>query len=147
MQQIPFELISAVQDLQALLQRVVPGEQHSRVGRAGDRERVWQLFKGAECLLSNSQPVSAVCLMGQCWGLFKEGAWRAAGLSEEPEYFRYISYELLSYGSSSMVDAYRLYGEVASLYLDMLIKSGETGDVRPDEVAQSRARLIKAAQD
>lgn len=127
--------------LQKAMQGVVAGEKDGGVHAVE-----WHLLKGAECLLSNSMPVAAMCVLGQCWARIKERAWIAAGLGQEPEYFRFITYELGEFGSAGMGDAYRIYGEVISLYLDMLARTSEAGGIEPGRVAEIRRKLIEAAQ-
>ena len=156
---VPYELISAVQDLYDLYQRIGPAGHYKLslfhnsqpVGQTWPEPvqlhapRLDELARGVSCLLANGliQPAPPVC--GELWRgvLILEGALRPDP-GPLPEYYRYLSRELSKPGPAKAHSVYRLFGEVLAVYLDVLAAAqGSRGDWEV-QVRELRRAIIEA---
>jgi len=141
MQSLSIALVDAVQDLYDLYLRLAPigpyrmelfherkdpgAEWPEQLRRAA--LGIDTLLRGASCLLANQLAPASIPL---CAGVLKELRRLRMELGEsgpEPEYYNYLGYELTRRGDGSNAMAYRLFGEVLALYLDLLCIYGPPG--------------------
>ena len=130
MKQLPYELVSAVQDLYDLYMRMGPRGPY-RLSLFSDPSEIdadWppavqthavrldELARGVSCLLANDLDSSALPVIAEFWrgvvALEKEitgSAWHL------PVYYIFISRELKRQDGATVAAAYRLFGEVLAV--------------------------------
>lgn len=155
MKQLPYELVSAVQDLYDLYTRQGPRGPY-RLSLFSDpneiaadwpaavqahAERLDELARGVSCLLANNLDAAALPVIAEFWrsvcGLERE----LAGASwQQPAYYYFITQELRKTSGAMPSTAYRLFGEVLAVYLDILCAQ------RPDFEGDYAARIGQLRQ-
>lgn len=146
---VPYQLICAVQDLYELYSREGPRGPY-RMQLFHDQAQVaahWPaavqasaadldlLIRGASCLLANDLAAAALPVAAELWRRVQE-LERSLGLAASPipQYYAYLTGEL-RYAPRTPELAYRLFGEVLAVYLDVL------GLAQPTLAAVLRPRL------
>jgi len=150
MKQLPFELVSAVQDLYDLYMRLGPRGPYrlslfsdpaqvdeswpSPVKR--DAPRFDELARGVSCLLANDLPDAATPVIAELWRGIRslarelaESDWR------QPAYFAFITHELARPALVNTSEAYRLFGEILAVYLELIC------ELRPAQGLDYGARI------
>ena len=158
---LPSELVYAVQDLHDLFQRHNPlgGYRH---GLFHDPpaprpqfprhalpllRRACELARGVGCLLASGLPEAALALAGALWQAHVDLERALAGEGwREPEYYSYLASELARDPADGGVlsEAYRLFGEVLAVQLDLL--AGYTGEGEGAALRQRVAMLRRKLQ-
>jgi len=128
-------MIGAVQDLFDLHNRLCPHGPY-RLSLFADREMItdeWPvalrehaprldtLIRGVSCLLANDLSTAALPLTISLWETVQEMERVIAGSAwRRPEYYQFLSEDLHCNIVGTQADAYRLFGEVLAIYLDIL---------------------------
>jgi hypothetical protein len=152
----PYTLILAVQDLYDLYLRLAPAGPyrmelfHDRQepgagwpdGLRGSARRLELLVRGVSCLLANQLAPASFALTGRLLSEVRALHRELDGMQTEPEYYRYLDFEVQQAEALDATLAYRLFGEVLSLYLDLLCVYGppEAGD-HLTRISQLRSAL------
>jgi hypothetical protein len=138
-----FLLMDAVQDLYDLYQRASPCGPYrlplfSDIERGDERvpqalrdaaQRIDTLVRGAGCLLANHLAPAALPLISALWRSVQEFEVRWLPSSSQPAYYGFLTRELAVTEDDAALQAYRLFGEVLAVYLDVLAAKGLPGTV------------------
>jgi len=150
MKQLPYELVSAVQDLYDLYTRLGPRGPYrlSLFSDPAEVDESWpplvkqhasrldELTRGVSCLLANDLAQAAAPVTGELWQGIRELARELAGSAwRQPAYFGFLTYELTRPAHLDTSDAYRLFGEVLAVYLELLC------ELRPAMEVEYGARI------
>lgn len=135
---LPIELLGAVQDLFALYTRHGPRGpyRHSLFGDQAEAAAEWpapvrqravaldSMIRGVSCLLANELAAAAPPLLGSLWRTVRHLARQLpVGATGEPAYYRFLTVEVDKLDAAGPQDAYRLFGEILAVYLDLLFAS------------------------
>jgi len=129
-----FPLLDAVQDLYDLYQRVTPcgpyrlplfaeterGAEHVPQALREAAGRIDTLLRGASCLLANHLAPAALPLIAAVWRSVQEFEARFLPGFSQPEYYSFLTRELAMAEDDAASQAYRLFGEVLAVYLDVI---------------------------
>jgi len=152
MKQLPFELVCAVQDLYDLYMRLGPRGPYrlSLFSDPAEVDKTWpeqvqrraprldELARGVSCLLANDLAIAAAPLIGELWRAIRTLHAELAGPAwHQPAYFSFITYELARTEEVAATDAYRLFGEVLAVYLELIC------ELRPDSGEQYGERIMQ----
>ena len=158
-QQLPASLVYAVQDLYDLYQRHAPGGpyRHGLFGEASGSGQAQlpgaassrlahanELARGVSCLLAASLPAAALATTAALWSAVRALERELAGDGYcEPEYYAFLSSELeREAGPGALATAYRLFGEVLAVLLDVCAHHlGADDAALPQRVAKLRRGL------
>lgn len=146
--------MDAVQDLYDLYQRACPcgpyrlplfGDAERGDGRVpqalrDDAGRIDTLLRGASCLLANHLAPAALPLIAAVWRGVQEFEARWLPGFSQPAYYSFLTRELATAEDDPAWQAYRLFGEVLAIYLDVFAAKGLPGT---DGLAQSVVALRK----
>lgn len=150
MQQLPFELVCAVQDLYDLYTRLGPRGPYrlSLFSDPAEVDETWpepvqrhgqrldELARGVSCLLANDLGGAAAPLIREFWRSVRALHAELAGPSwRQPAYFAFITHELSRPAAVPVRQAYRLFGEVLAVYLELIC------ELRPDGTGQLDGRI------
>jgi hypothetical protein len=155
----PYQLVCAVQDLYDLYLRLAPTGPYrlplfagaaapAPVLPAGMREqalRLDALARGVTCLLANKLPLAALPVAAEMWRgvqLLERTLAPSAGV---PQYYAYLTRELAQAEDDAERQAYRLFGEVLAVYLDVLRLAGLPGAAGGTAAVQHLRCLIAQA--
>ena len=145
MKQDLYILLGAVQDLYDLYLRIGPHGPYrlslfsapAEVGQGwpepvrASAGRIDQLARGVSCLLANDLAAAAPAVIGELWREVRrlEGRLNGPGW-REPAYYDFVTHELLSNSGPDSSRAYRLFGEVLSIYLEIIcgLRDGDRTD-------------------
>jgi hypothetical protein len=156
---VPYELICAVQDLYELYSRFGPrgpyrmqlfhdqAPAHASWPAAVRQRsaRLDTLIRGASCLLANDLAPAALPVAGELWQEVC-ALERELGLAQTPQpgYYTYLSQDL-AHAPREAQAAYRLFGEVLAVYLDVLsLAHRETAEAVGTRIPTLRQRIIYA---
>jgi hypothetical protein len=139
---VPYQLLCAVQDMYDLYTRIAPAGPY-RLTLFHDPpyvatqlaaplrarlKRVDALIRGVSCLLGSGLCPAAMPVIAELWAETRavERAWLQS-TGAEPPYYGYVSKELLARSADGADAAYRLFGEVLAVLLDVLAGLGLPG--------------------
>lgn len=159
---VPYELICAVQDLYELYSRFGPRGPyrmqlfHDQLPAHASwppavRQRSAKLdvlIRGASCLLANDLAPAALPVAGELWQQVR-ALEHELGLAPHPapQYYAYLAHEL-AHAPREAQAAYRLFGEVLAVYMDVLcLAHGETAEAVGERIPALRRRIIYAGDN
>lgn len=160
MKQLPFELVCAVQDLYDLYLRLGPRGPYrlSLFSDPAEVDETWpepvqrqaprldELARGVSCLLANDLARAAPPLIREMWRAVLDLEAEVAGPGwHQPAYFAFISHELSRPDRVAARDAYRLFGEVLAVYLEVVceLRPAADGGEYGERIRQLRHALLQ----